>query len=231
MRKEQENRPLTVIFDMDGTVLDTLDDLTDATNEALAQEGLPPCTREQVRGYVGNGIGMLLRRALAGAGAEADDAAAERMEKTFYPYYRAHCADKTGPYPGILCCLDALRADGIRLGLVSNKENGAVGLLTERYFPGRFEAVQGETPAIARKPAPDMVRAVLAAMGTERRDAVFVGDSGVDIETAQNAGIPCLSVTWGFRSPDELVRSGAETLISSPKELETFLLTLHHAGL
>lgn len=226
MKETTNHHSLTALFDLDGTLLDTLDDLTDAVNFALGKAGLAPRTRDEVCSFVGNGIGNLLRRAANDPPPDTEKVIGD----AFYPYYSAHAQDKTRPYPGVVECLAALRREGIPTAIISNKSDDVVRVLCERFFPGLYDVCRGELPGVPRKPAPDIVFSVLSELGASAADAVLIGDSDVDIKTAQNAKIPCASVTWGFRSPDFLVFSGAQTLITSPSELATFLITLQHIG-
>ena len=213
----------TAVFDLDGTLLNTLEDLTISTNAALAAHGMPAHPIEHVRRFVGNGIALLIHRAVP-AGTPADVEAA--VLEDFKRHYGAHCEDHTGPYPGIPEMLERLRAAGVALAVVSNKADFAVQELVERQFPGTFDAVLGENEAagISKKPAPAMVEAALARMGRGRDGMVYIGDSAVDVRTAANVGCPCLSCTWGFRTRDELVRAGATTFVDTPEELTEVLL-------
>ena len=176
-----------------------------------------------MRRFVGNGIALLIHRAVP-AGTPADVEAA--VLEDFKRHYGAHCEDHTGPYPGIPQMLERLRAAGVALAVVSNKADFAVQELVERQFPGTFDAVLGENEAagISKKPAPAMVEAALARMGRSRDGMVYVGDSEVDVQTAANAGCPCLSCTWGFRTRDELTAAGATTFVDTPEELAEVLL-------
>lgn len=213
----------TAIFDLDGTLLDSLEDLHLSTNVALAEHGLPARSLEEVRRFVGNGIRKLVERAVpAGTGAAEQEAVYE----DFCAHYAAHCEDNTGPYPGILELLARLRAAGVRLAVVSNKGDFAVQELVARQFPGAFDAILGENEAagIRKKPAPDMVEAALARMGADRDGMVYIGDSEVDVQTAASVGCPCISCTWGFRSVDDLLAAGATTFVNTPAELERVLL-------
>lgn len=213
----------TAIFDLDGTLLDSLCDLHLSTNVALAEHGLPARSLEEVRRFVGNGIRKLVERAVpAGTGAAEQEAVYE----DFCAHYAAHCEDHTGPYPGILELLARLRAAGVRLAVVSNKGDFAVQELVARQFPGAFDAILGENEAagIRKKPAPDMVEAALARMGADRDGMVYIGDSEVDVQTAASVGCPCISCTWGFRSVDDLLAAGATTFVNTPAELERVLL-------
>lgn len=213
----------TAVFDLDGTLLDTLEDLHLSTNAALAAHDMAPRTLDEVRRFVGNGIRLLIHRAIpSGTPADREDAVYE----TFCAHYAAHCEDHTGPYPGIPELLAHLRAAGVALAVVSNKGDFAVQELVERQFPGAFDAVLGECEdrGIRKKPAPDMVEAALARMGADRSGMAYVGDSEVDVQTAANVGCPCLSVSWGFRSRAQLVEAGATTIVNTPAELERVLL-------
>ncbi len=195
-----------ILFDLDGTLLDTLEDLYLSTNFALARFGYPGRTREEVRRFVGNGAGELIRRATEDGADRADVLAA------FQTHYRAHCQDHTVPYAGILEALAALR-QSYPLAIVSNKPDGAAKALCRTYF-GEVYA-QGESAECPRKPAPDMVWRAMDAVGVD--GCVYVGDSEVDILTAQNAKVPCLSVLWGFRTRQEL-KNGY--FCESPDKLE-----------
>ena len=209
-------RKQLVIFDLDGTLLDTLDDLADAVNWALKQEQLPRRTREEVRAFVGNGIRNLIERAVP-AGTEV--AQTDRVFAGFKARYAGHCADKTRPYPGILELLARLRAEGIRTAVVSNKTDFAVQTLCRDYFPGLVDCAVGERAGIPKKPAPDSVQEVLRALKISREQAVYVGDSEVDVVTARNAGMDGILVLWGFRDRQTLERAGAKTFAATAEEL------------
>lgn len=205
-----------IIFDLDGTVLDTLADLAAALNHALQNNGLPPRALPEVRSFVGNGIRKLIER---GVPAGTPEAVIGAVHADFTAYYEVHCADATAPYAGVRETIASLRAAGYRTAVVSNKADYAVQKLVKAYFPGDFDFAAGETPEMRRKPAPDTVFAALSALNVPKDEALFVGDSEVDIETAKNAGIPCVSVTWGFKDRDFLLAHGATTLIDTPQEL------------
>lgn len=210
----------TVLFDLDGTLLDTLSDLTTGTNLALEEQGFPSRTREEVRSFVGNGIGLLIHRALpAGTDPETEGSTLAR----FKYHYGLHCMDETVPYPGILALLRDLRAEGLHTAIISNKADFAVQQLAERYFSGLLDAAQGEAPPLRRKPAPDMSLAVLDRLGVPRTQAIYVGDSLVDAETAKTAGFSGILVDWGFRSRQELVSAGLP-VASHPRELYELIL-------
>lgn len=204
------------LFDLDGTVLDTLDDLWHATNHALALHGMPAHTRDEIRAFVGNGIADLIKRAVP---PDTTPARREAVLQDFKVYYKLHCADSTRPYPGILEMLHALRRAGVRTALVSNKADFAVQKLAAHYFPELFDAVLGERAEIRRKPAPDMVFSVLESLGEAPENAVFIGDSDTDVQTARNAGVSGLFVTWGFRDAHCLRQAGATQLADTPKQL------------
>ena len=202
-----------VLFDLDGTLLDTLDDLAASVNAALAAFSLPMRTREEVRRFVGNGAERLIRLALPG---EETDPPAEEVLRVFRTHYNAHCLDRTRPYDGIL---EALRQLHMPAAIVSNKPDSAVKPLCARFFPG--VPAFGETADCPRKPAPDMLFRGLEALGADR--CVYVGDSEVDILTARNAGMPCLSVLWGFRDKETLEAAGGTVFCRTPEELPGIL--------
>ncbi len=201
-----------ILWDLDGTLLDTLEDLHSGVNYALTQFGYPPRSLEEVRRFVGNGAGQLLALSVP----EGVDH--EPVLAVFQEYYRAHCQEKTGPYPGIPEALAALGAK-FPMAIVSNKPDGAVKDLCARYFPGIY--ARGESNRCPRKPKPDMVWQAMEAIGVDR--CVYVGDSEVDVITAKNAGVPCLSVLWGFRDRPELEAAGAQYFCKTPAELSNAL--------
>ena len=182
-----------ILFDLDGTLLNTLEDLCDSTNEALAQFGYPARTLDEVRRFVGNGAAKLIAQAVPESADPAPVLAA------FQAYYPSHCQIKTGPYAGIPEALERL-AKKYPVAIVSNKPDAAVKPLCDFYFPGIYAL--GETQGCPRKPAPDMVYKAMGAIGADC--CVYVGDSEVDVRTAKNAGVPCLSVLWGFRDEGEI---------------------------
>ena len=206
----------TYIFDLDGTLLDSLEDLKDAVNHALRQSGLPERTIDEVCGFVGNGVGKLVERSVPGG---KDNSHFPQVMAGFNSYYLLHSCDKTQPYPGVTDLLGRLRSGGKRVAVVSNKFDEAVKLLIARYFNGLVEVAIGEKPGICRKPAPDTVVEALRELGADGSGAVYIGDSDVDVLTARNAGLPCISVLWGFRSREFLEKHGAQTFVSSPKEI------------
>lgn len=206
----------TVLFDMDGTVLDTLHDLWASTNAVLRELGYPERTLGEIRSWVGNGAENQIRRALP---EDADERTLADALARYRTHYAAHCRDRTAPYDGIMPALRALRAAGKELAVVSNKPDAAVKLLSEEHFAGLIRVAIGETPERRRKPAPDTVLAALKALGAPGDGAVYVGDSEVDVETARNAGLPLIAVSWGFRTRETLERAGAAVIIDDPKEL------------
>lgn len=200
-----------ILFDLDGTLLDTLGDLHGATNAVLRQFGYPERTKEEVRQFVGNGARRLIEQAVpAGEGHRVEEVLA-----AFQTYYAAHCDILTAPYPGIPELLASL-GKKYPLAVVSNKPDRAVKELAKIYFPGLY--ARGESADCPRKPAPDMVRIAMQALGAE--NCVYVGDSEVDVLTAQNADVPCLSVTWGFRDVETLKNAGAAYLCRRAEDVE-----------
>ena len=197
-----------ILWDLDGTLLDTLEDLADGTNYALGQYGLPERTLDEVRRFVGNGARNLILQAVEG---KAD---VDAVLDTFRTYYNAHCQIKTKPYDGILEALAEL-GKKYPMAVVSNKPDSAVKPLSAQYFPGLY--ARGESADCPRKPAPDMVRKAMEAIGVD--SCIYVGDSEVDVLTAKNAGVPCLSVLWGFRDKETLREAGAEYFCNRPEEL------------
>lgn len=209
------------IFDLDGTILDTLDDLTDSVNYALDKHGYPTRTKEEIRTFVGDGLLMLVRRAIA---PEADENVIQTVLATQKAYYKDHCADKTKPYDGILELLAELKKADVKLAVVSNKADYAVQILCEQYFSGIFHMAVGEKETVRKKPAPDSVYTVLDELQVEKERAVYIGDSEVDIETAKNAGLDAVLVTWGFRDTEFLREKGAKTLVNDRNALKNALI-------
>ena len=189
-----------ILFDLDGTLLDTLDDLLDATNYALGVHGYAPRTKAEVRRFVGNGAANQIRLSLPVGSTEEE---VQAVLNTYKPYYTAHCQVKTAPYPGVVEALAVLK-EKYPVAIVSNKPDAAVKALCADFFPGIYAL--GETPDCPRKPAPDMVYKTMAAIGAET--CIYVGDSEVDVITANNAGVPCVSVLWGFRDREDMEAVG-----------------------
>lgn len=208
----------TVIFDLDGTLMDTLEDLANAVNEILKRHGYPVKTITEVRRIVGNGLRQTLTLCLP-EGTEQQEV--ERLLPEFAAYYQAHCQIKTKPYDGIMDTLRELCERGYKMAIVSNKRDEAVKTLNEEYFQAYVKVAIGENEdmGIKKKPAPDTVFQALRELGSVRERAVYVGDSEVDRMTAENAGLPCISVDWGFRDREELEKLAPAYLISRPEEL------------
>ena len=219
------------IFDLDGTLLDTLGDLAASVNYALRTHGMPEHSVDDVRRFVGNGVRKLMERAVPQG---ADNPAFNEAYNTFREHYMQHSLDTTRPYEGIPETLTALRKRGCRIAVVSNKMMAATQELCHHFFPDTVEVAIGEDEVhgIRKKPSPDTVFAALTALDASPSEsgggrgglnnglpAVYVGDSDVDIQTAANAGLPCISVLWGFRDRDFLIQNGAKTFISTPQEL------------
>lgn len=208
------------IFDLDGTILNTLEDLADATNYALEKHGYSGRTIDEVRRFVGNGIRKLIERAVPPGLPAAE---IDKVHETFSDYYQGHCADKTRPYEGILPLLQRLRAAGCLTAVVSNKADAAVQPLCRHYYEGLFDFAVGERAGIRRKPAPDAVFEVLRRLKMDEADAVYIGDSEVDIRTAENAGLDSIIVTWGFRDREFLESQGARRFVDRPEEIDKLM--------
>lgn len=212
----------TVIFDLDGTLLNTLDDLADSTNYALSKFGYPTRTIEEVRQFVGNGVAKLIERAIPEG---KNNPNFEKCLAIFKENYAQNMYNKTAPYNGIIEMLSNLKSKGIKIAVVSNKFDLAVKELCKKYFEGFIDFAAGENEAqgIKKKPAPDTVISVLNEFNFAPEDAVYVGDSDVDIMTAKNSKMPCISVTWGFRDKKFLLENGATILINAPSEIYNHL--------
>ena len=234
-----------IIWDLDGTLLDTLQDLADATNYALRTNGMEERTLEEIRQFVGNGVRNLIIRAVPQG---EDNPSFETVFQTFKEYYIHHCQDSTKLYPGIKDTLQTLKERGIRMAIVSNKLQRGVTELYDFWFKDYIDVAVGEREGVARKPAPDMVRIAMEELGIESisidgdknmnekdcdnncekstslsSDTVYIGDSDVDIATARNSHLPCISVLWGFRDRDFLINHGATTFISTPQEILNYV--------
>ncbi|MDE7322050.1 MAG: HAD family hydrolase [Lachnospiraceae bacterium] len=205
----------TVVFDLDGTLLDTLEDLKEAVNYALNFCGMPERTLDEVRRFVGNGVKKLMVRAVPDGEGNPDF---DRAFDAFKRYYGEHCNDTTKAYDGIPELLDMLKNKGYTLAIVSNKIDSAVQDLNNRYFP-QVDIAIGDRENLQRKPHPDSVNLALKELGKTREEAVYIGDSDVDLATARNAGLPCISVLWGFRDREFLMKHGAETFVEKPMEI------------
>lgn len=206
----------TAIFDLDGTLLYTLEDLTDSTNYALQKFNFSKCTVEQVRSYVGNGVYKLIERALP-LGSENPDF--QNCLETFKKHYKENMYNKTRPYDGIPEMLAELKKRNINVAVVSNKFDAAVKELCCKYFSNLVDIAVGESPDVKKKPAPDSVFAVMKHFNAAPDTCVYIGDSEVDIQTAQNAGIDCISVNWGYKDEFFLKANNAQVIVSSHDEL------------
>ena len=211
----------TVVFDLDGTLLDTIDDLSDSVNFALSEEGFACRTVSEVKSFVGNGIIKLIERSVPEGVSEEERL---RTLEAFKRHYAANCENKTKPYDGILKLLDDLRSEGFKIAVVSNKIDSAVSVLCEKYFGARIDFCVGDREGLARKPAPDAVLEALKKLSSTPERAVYIGDSDVDIKTAENAGMTCISVSWGFRSRDFLLLNGASVIADKPSDIYTILM-------
>ena len=210
-----------VLFDMDGTLLDTLEDLCDSTNHALRQMGYPLRGIEEIRRFIGNGAEKQIRRAVPEGTSE------EKIMETlaaFRAYYQDHCQIKTKVYDGLLDMLSELKEKGVKMAVVSNKPDAAVKKLSKEYFGDRLDYAIGPSDGVRCKPYPDMAEEALKALGVEKKDAVFVGDSEVDVQTGLNAGLDVIAVSWGFRSREVVIEAGASKIADDAHQLEKFIL-------
>lgn len=212
-----------IIWDLDGTLMDSLTDLMNSTNYALSQCGMPTRSYDEVRQFVGNGVHKLIERAV-GDNCSADDV--ERCFAVFKQHYMVHCKDNTKPYDGIIEVISQLHDKDCRQAIVSNKLQGGVTELHNEWFRGIIDVAIGETPGVQRKPAPDMVNKAIDGLkkmfsidADAHITAVYIGDSDVDLATAHNAGLPCISVLWGFRSKEFLLSHGATIFAEKPQDI------------
>lgn len=205
-----------IIFDLDGTLLNTLTDLKNSLNDTLEKNGLPQRTTEEVRRFVGNGIATLVQRAIPDG---RENPKFEAVLRDIRQIYAKRCRDTTAPYDGIPELLQTLQEKGYRLAVVSNKPDAQVKKLCGDFFGGCIFAAIGQQEGVPLKPAADTLIAAMRMLGTDRNDTVYVGDSDVDVLTAQNAGIPCISVLWGFRDYDFLLANGARYFTHTPAEM------------
>ena len=206
----------TIIFDLDGTLLYTIEDLTDSTNYALKHFGYPTRTVEEITNFVGNGVRLLIERAIPDG---KDNPNLEECLTLFKTHYSNNMFNKTKPYDNIIDTLKELKKQNYKTAVVSNKFDSAVKELCNKYFEGLINSAVGQRDNVNKKPAPDAVFEVMKELNVTSEQCIYVGDSEVDIKTAENAGIPCISVTWGYKSIDFLYKNGAETLIYSPEEI------------
>lgn len=206
----------TYIFDLDGTLLSTLADLAASTNHALRTHHMPERSLDEVRRFVGNGVKKLMERAIPDG---LNNPLFEETFATFRQHYMQHNLDTTQPYPGIMQMLEQLKAEGKNIAVVSNKFYAATRELCRHFFGDLVPVAIGEREDIRKKPAPDTVIEALHELGVDKEGAVYIGDSDVDIMTAKNSGMPCVSVLWGFRDKEFLLEHGATTLISQPEDM------------
>ena len=209
-----------VIFDLDGTLLNTLEDLTDAVNHVMRQFNYPEHTIEEIRSFVGNGIKLLIERSLPYG---KDNPEFDKVFSEFKSYYTSHCQIKTRPYDGIMELISSLKEQGYKLAIVSNKNQSAVTELNNIYFSDYISTAIGEKEGVRKKPAPDTVIKALSELGISSDDAVYVGDSDVDRETAKNSDMDCISVTWGFRERKLLESLNPYAIIDKPAELLNYV--------
>lgn len=206
----------TILWDLDGTLLNTLTDLTNSVNAALTNCGLPPRSRAEVQSFVGNGVRLLMERAVP------DGAANPLFERAFHAFkthYAKNCNNHTCPFEGIPEVLAALRREGYRMAIVSNKIEPAVQELARLYFASSIEVAVGDAPGYEKKPAPDNPKRALRLLNSDRNRALYIGDSRVDIQTAQNCGLPMIIVDWGYQSKEELIALGGQNIVSAPDQL------------
>ncbi|MGP1612205.1 MAG: HAD family hydrolase [Catonella sp.] len=214
---------LYAIFDLDGTLLDTLDDLMDSMNYILNENNFPIRTRDEIRSFVGNGIRKLVERAVPKE-FKYDEKFIDKLYYDLGQYYNKHSDIKTAPYAGTLEMLDKIRDNGIEVAIVSNKIDKAVKSLSSKYFEDRIKVAIGENPKIRHKPEPDMVFMAMQELGANNNNSIYIGDSEVDIQTASNVGIPCISVLWGFRDERYLKECGGRIFVDSMKNLTKKLI-------
>ena len=210
-----------VVFDLDGTLLNTLGNITAAVNHTLSAYGMPTRTPAEVRSFVGNGVKNLIDRAVPDG---TDDSTTARVLADFRVYYAEHTLDLTAPYDDILPMLDRLKERGIAMAIVSNKPDVSVERLREKFFSDYIAVALGDSPDRPRKPAPDSTFDVLARLGVSAEEAIFVGDGDADVLTAKNAGMPCIGVTWGFRDADDLHAAGATVLADTPAQVAEIII-------
>lgn len=210
-----------VLLDMDGTVLNTLEDLTNAVNYSLSRFKIRQVPAETVRANLGNGAARLIQGCMP---ENSSEELTRRVLEFYMPYYDAHCRIKTRPYDGVVPMMERLNEKSVKLAIISNKPDGAVKELAEAFFPGLLQTAVGESARVRRKPDPDAVLAAAELLGVPVEKCVYAGDSEVDLETARRAGMDCIAVCWGFRSERQLREAGAETIAHDAAELERFII-------
>jgi len=206
---------------MDGTLLDTLDDLTDSVNAALTEFRLPVRTRDEIRRFVGNGVLRLVERSVPEGPQQPQF---KEIFSFFKGHYATNCRNKTRPYDGLEKALPELKAHGYRMAIVSNKIDSAVKELAELYFGDTINIAIGDTEGKRNKPYPDMVYDAMSLLDAKQESTVYIGDTEVDMATAENAGLDCISVSWGFRDKQELQEIGAKLIVDTPEELINVML-------
>jgi len=210
-----------IFFDLDGTVVDSLQDIADAVNHTMAHFGLPQRTPDALKPHLGWGVGHLMRAILP----ELSQAQVDAVLDHYRPYYARHAGDKSRPFDGILPMMERLKAEGLLLAILSNKPDAAVQPLVRQYFSDLVSLAVGELEGVRRKPHPDMVKAAARQLDVPLARCLYVGDTEVDIDTAKNAGIDCACVTWGFRTREQLKQAGASIIVDTPEELEKMINT------
>ncbi|MBQ8014912.1 MAG: HAD-IA family hydrolase [Clostridia bacterium] len=205
-----------VVFDLDGTLTDTLEDLKNSVNYAMCEFGFPERTLEEVRAFVGNGVKRLVYLSVP---ENTEKAVADKCLAVFKEHYKNNSLVKTKPYDGIIPMLEELKKQGVKIAVVTNKMHEAAEDIVRIFFDGLVDITVGQTDGIAQKPQPDAVYLALGKLGISKEKAVYVGDSEVDCITAKNAKIPCIGVTWGFRDKSVLAENGADCIINKPQEI------------
>lgn len=206
----------TIIFDLDGTLLSTLDDIKDSTNFALRKCGFPERSLEEVNSFVGHGTNYLIGKAVP---QDTPSHKIDECNKIYRQHYKGNKDNKTAPYNGIMDILEKMHNKNYKLAIVSNKFDSAVKELGEKYFSEYMDVAIGESSAIKRKPAPDSIYAAMEELGSSKEETIYVGDSEVDVMAAHNAGLPCIGVSWGFRGRQVLKDEGADYIIDTPDEI------------
>ena len=208
-----------IFFDLDGTVVDSLQDIVDAVNHTMDRFGLPRHTPDALKPHLGWGVGHLMRAILP----DFSQTRVDEVLDHYRPYYARHAGDKSRPFDGILPMMERLKDDGLLLAILSNKPDAAVQPLARQYFSGLVSLAVGELEGVRRKPHPDMVEAAARQLNVPLKRCLYVGDTEVDIDTAKNAGIECACVTWGFRTREQLKKAGATIIVDTPEELEGYI--------
>ncbi len=217
----QNNKYNTCIFDLDGTLTDTLEDLKNSVNFAMRSIGLPERSIDDVRRFVGNGVPKLIKRSVAESTSEADCA---KALEAFKEYYLLHLNDNTKPYGGITQLLVSLKEMNVKTAVLSNKDDDAVNGIVGIFFSGLIDFSQGRKDSVPAKPSPQGIFEIMKKLNCDKETTVYIGDSDVDVETAHNAGLKCIGVTWGFRDRELLIQSGADFLVDSPREILSIIL-------